>query len=312
MMGTYAPLGDSVPPVALFAWGGRADARVASRGEAWRYLSSLLLHSSLAHLASNMAVFVCASASLERRYGWWAVLPLYIVAGVGGNIYSATFEGCDVVVGASGAVLGLCAAVVVDMLHAHASMRLLISRVLFLVVAAVNLFTDAAKVSDDPSAASGTSRWSHVGGAVCGFAAAALLLPMLPVAAKPVAAATPMTTPEQSPREADPASSAAVRRQRVALVRRAAAALLSVVAAGTLIFTFGVMPLNLAGMLPASRAFAGAPKACAAACRGWCACEFSAADVAAGTPCLMATRAFAQTEGGDALRALRGGVMRFV
>jgi membrane associated rhomboid family serine protease len=95
MLGTYQSLSAEVPPVALFVWGGRADARVLAHGEVWRYLSSTVLHSSVAHLVSNMVSFLAAGLSLERRYGWWAVLPLYAVAGMGANIYSATFEGCE-------------------------------------------------------------------------------------------------------------------------------------------------------------------------------------------------------------------------
>jgi hypothetical protein len=195
-----------------------------------------------------------------------------------------------VVVGASGAVLGLCAAVLVDLMYASASMRMVWTRVVFVLVAGINLLVDVSKTKT----ASRTSRWSHIGGAVCGFATAALLLPLLPVASARAAPARPALT--TSPR------------QRAALtLRRAGQATLSTACVGVLIFSYVILPLNLAGMLE-QRSFAGQPKACAATCKGWCACVFSAADAAGGAPCLMVNVALGTGSDGstDVLRTLRG------
>ncbi len=300
-MGTYAPLAAEVPPVALFVWGGRSDARVHVHGEVWRYLSSMLLHSSIGHLASNMVGFLAAGACLERRYGWWVVLPLYLVAGLGANLYSATWEGCDVVVGASGAVLGLCAAVLADLIYARRSMRLVLHRVVFVVGVAASVLVDAVKAGRAASSSdSSTSSWSHVGGALCGFAAAALLLPLLVPAAARV---------HVSLRRGAAASPATPRRHARMLLRSCAAVTTSAACAGLLIFTFVVLPLNLMGTLR-GHSFAAQPKACAATCRGWCECSFGGDDAGAGAPCHMADRAFASAGdgdgGGDLLRTLRG------
>ena len=96
MLGTFAPLAQDVSALALFIWGGRSDGRIAVTAEVWRYITSTMLHTSITHLTSNVLTFLVAAVCLERRYGWWMIAPLYITSGVGANLYSANWEGCDV------------------------------------------------------------------------------------------------------------------------------------------------------------------------------------------------------------------------
>ena len=183
------------------------------------------------------------------------------------------------VVGASGAVLGLCAALLVDMLFAYKSMRLYGMRMGFLVVVVANLGFSALKQARTAVAHGGaTSNWSHIGGAVTGFACAGMLLPLI------TAAST--ETPHQSPRDS-----------RTAMLRRSAAITLWALCACVLVLTFCVLPLNMAGFL-GSRSFASQPKRCP--CDGWCRCNFG--DAAKGTPCIMGETVF----GGVSMRAIRG------
>ena len=286
MLDTYAPLSQDVSALTLFVWGGRSDGRIAATAEIWRYITSMMLHTSITHLASNLLTFLFASVSLERRYGWWLVAPLYITAGVGANLFSATWEGCDIVVGASGAVLGLCSALLVDVLFAYKSMRLVGARLGFLLVVACNLAVQATKEArHGGSKASGgaTSNWSHIGGAATGFAFAGMLLPLLTAAS--------LEAPRQSPRDS-----------RAAMLRRGGAITLWALCACVLVFTFCVLPLNMAGFL-GRYSFGSQPKQCA--CNGWCRCDFSSEGpaAAAGTPCSMAQLLF----GGDAsMRAIKG------
>jgi len=287
MLDTYAPLSQEMSALTLFVWGGRSDGRIAATAEIWRYITSMMLHTSITHLASNLLTFLFASVSLERRYGWWLVAPLYIMAGVGANLYSATREGCDIVVGASGAIMGLCAAVLVDVLSAYESMRLVGARLGFLLVVACNLAVHAMKEArhggSKASGQSPTSNWSHIGGAATGFACAGMLLPLL--------TAANLEAPRQSPRGS-----------RAAMLRRSAAITLWALCACMLVFTFCVLPLNMAGFLGSRSSFGSQPKNCA--CDGWCRCNFgSEGAAAAGTPCSMAQVVF----GGDvSMRAIKG------
>lgn len=282
MLGTFSSLSQDIPTVALFVWGGRSDGRIAVTAEVWRYITSTMLHTSITHLASNVLTFLFASVALERRYGWWLIAPLYITSGVGANLYSANWEGCEVVVGASGAVLGLCAALLVDTLFAHKSMKLVGTRLAFLLVVTCNLGFSGLKQARHSSAEGQTSNWSHIGGAITGFACAGMLLPLL------TAAST--ETPHQSPRDS-----------RTALLRRSGAISLWVLCAGVLLFTFCVLPLNMAGFLSSRATFGSQPKRCP--CDGWCRCDFRGEGAAAGgTPCIMAQTVF----GDVSMTALRG------
>ena len=116
---------DSIEITYLFSWGGRSDSRVwAHRSEGWRFVTSILIHASVSHLVSNFALITVASWTLERRYGWYRIAPLYFAAGIAGNIWSATYEQCAVVIGASGAAFGLVAAMLVDQAKSGHSMRM--------------------------------------------------------------------------------------------------------------------------------------------------------------------------------------------
>ena len=284
MFEPFQGIWSKIPPITLFVWGGRADARVLAQGEVWRFFTSLLLHSSLLHWLTNLFALIPLDILLERRHGALVLLAVYVLSGVGGNIWSATFEQCEVVVGASGAILGITAATAVDVCHGHRSMRLLTTRACFVLGALVGITTAAARGSV------GTSHWSHLGGSLCGLASAQLLLPLL----------TPHTV-RMPPMQLAPPQCAAPR-----FVLRMT---LSCAAAAVMILTFCILPINLMGMLPAEASFGGQqPKMCARTCTGWCACDWGAADV--GAPCLMANRAFGgaggSSSGDDLLLALRG------
>ena len=59
---------------------------------AYRWFSSLLLYKDFVQLASNLLLFLALGVHLERRFGTRRVAILTMVAGVGGNFFSAAFE----------------------------------------------------------------------------------------------------------------------------------------------------------------------------------------------------------------------------
>ena len=164
-------------------------------GERWRFVTSLIIHASVSHLCSNMPIFVLLSWSLERRYAWWRVAPLYLLAGIVGNLYSAVYEDCAIVIGASGAVFGMLGAMLVDMLKCPTTMRLLLPRIFLCVFSSVQLIFSVVDVRPSPgrggdgaraprftalparAQAGTTSYWSHIGGFLTGTAMALLILP---------------------------------------------------------------------------------------------------------------------------------------
>ena len=74
----------------------------------------MFLHVNLLHLLFNMYVLYLIGPQLERLFGHVRYLVLYLVAGLGGSVASFWFsDPHSVSAGASGAIFGLMAALVV-------------------------------------------------------------------------------------------------------------------------------------------------------------------------------------------------------
>lgn len=80
-------------------------------GEWWRLFGAMFLHAGLVHLAVNMLSLLAVGSTLERYYGHVRYAALYAVAGLAGSLASASWMD-RLSVGASGAIFGLCGAVV--------------------------------------------------------------------------------------------------------------------------------------------------------------------------------------------------------
>jgi membrane associated rhomboid family serine protease len=82
--------------------------RVAVDGEYWRLIGSAFLHIGLLHLAGNMLALAIVGPALERVFGWWRFLAVYLVAALGGSVAVYLFGSpFGAVAGASGAIYGL-------------------------------------------------------------------------------------------------------------------------------------------------------------------------------------------------------------
>lgn len=105
------------PAEQMLVWGGNAASEV-QRGQWWRLLSAVFLHSGLMHLAMNMAALLCTGPTVERVYGSRRFLLLYLGAGLAGSAMSLHFSAQQATaVGASGAVFGVAGALLVAALQ---------------------------------------------------------------------------------------------------------------------------------------------------------------------------------------------------
>jgi membrane associated rhomboid family serine protease len=92
---------------ALWYERGSADAGRILEGEVWRAATALTLHADLAHVLSNAAAAAVFVSALSSMTGAGMAFALFIVAGTGGNLVNAFFQGPPhVVVGASTAIFG--------------------------------------------------------------------------------------------------------------------------------------------------------------------------------------------------------------
>jgi membrane associated rhomboid family serine protease len=128
--------------------------RVAVDGEYWRLLGSTFLHIGLLHLAGNMLALAIVGPALERVFGWWRFLAIYLVAALGGSVAVYLFGSpFGAVAGASGAIYGLFAATLIVVRKLGLDAR-------FMVVAVALNFA--------VSFAPGISLLGHLGGFVSG------------------------------------------------------------------------------------------------------------------------------------------------
>jgi membrane associated rhomboid family serine protease len=128
--------------------------RVAVDGEYWRLLGSAFLHIGLLHLAGNLLALAIVGPALERVFGWWRFLAIYLVSALGGSVAVYLFGSpFGAVAGASGAIYGLFAATLIVVRKLGLDAR-------FMVLAVVLNFA--------VSFAPGISLLGHLGGFVTG------------------------------------------------------------------------------------------------------------------------------------------------
>lgn len=88
-------------------WGGLLPIQWME-GEAWRYLAAGFLHFGPLHLATNMICLLVWGVPLERLFGTWRFMLLYMGSIVAGSVGSVMLHtGNFVGAGASGGVSGL-------------------------------------------------------------------------------------------------------------------------------------------------------------------------------------------------------------
>ncbi|MBW8011665.1 MAG: rhomboid family intramembrane serine protease [Chloroflexi bacterium] len=78
-------------------------------GQYWRLFTPMLLHGNLLHIGFNMYALYILGPELERHFGHWQFLALYVVSGFTGVVASFIFTSAPSL-GASTAVFGLLAA----------------------------------------------------------------------------------------------------------------------------------------------------------------------------------------------------------
>lgn len=81
--------------------------------EPWRMLTALLVHGGFIHLALNMLALWMLGQILEPMLGRGRYLALYLISGLGGSVAVATLAPGSATVGASGALFGMMAALLI-------------------------------------------------------------------------------------------------------------------------------------------------------------------------------------------------------
>ena len=132
------------------------------QGQLWRLITPMFLHSSssLLHIAFNMYALLALGPQLERFYGHWRFLMLYLLGGFAGNVASFLLSP-EYSLGASTAIFGLIGAQGIFLYHHRKMFGGMAQRALtnIIVVAVVNLIIGLSP---------GIDNWGHVGGLLGG------------------------------------------------------------------------------------------------------------------------------------------------
>ncbi len=129
-------------------------------GQYWRLVTPMFLHGSILHLGFNMYALYILGSRVERFFGSFRFLGLYLIAGISGNIFSFFFTPAPSL-GSSTAIFGLLGAEGVFIYH-HRKLfgeqfRVALRQIIQ--VAAVNIVIGLSP---------GIDNWGHIGGLVGG------------------------------------------------------------------------------------------------------------------------------------------------
>lgn len=131
-------------------------------GEYWRLITYQFIHGSKSHLFFNMYALVYLGLMIENKLGWKKYLFIYLMSGVCGGLVSLIFHQEGVMMGASGAIMGLYGAFIALLItksfERKATKALLAST---LIVSLLVLINGAFGKRVDNAA--------HIGGFVSGF-----------------------------------------------------------------------------------------------------------------------------------------------
>jgi rhomboid protease GluP len=156
----------------LVLYGAKINQMIA-QGELWRLFTPMFLHGSILHIAFNMYALSKIGPRLERYYGHWRFLALYILSGFGGNVFSMMFTDAPSL-GSSTAIFGLIGAQGVFYYHNREIFGTAFRQALngIITIAAFNLVIGLSP---------GIDNWGHIGGLIGGIIFAWLSGPILDV-----------------------------------------------------------------------------------------------------------------------------------
>jgi len=141
------------------AYGMKINELIAE-GQFWRLFTPMLLHGSIMHIGFNMYALYLFGRRLERYFGHWRFLTLYLISGFAGNVISMMFTESPSL-GASTAIFGLLGAQGIFIYQNKALFGNQTRQALqsIIMVAAINLFIGLSP---------GIDNWGHIGGLIAG------------------------------------------------------------------------------------------------------------------------------------------------
>ena len=157
----------------LMTFGAFQGGKIKNRYQYYRFISSMFLHNSMAHVGSNSLSLFFLGFQVENEiknklhFGL-----LYFISGLAGNFLSLIMNQNTISVGASGAIIGLCGNFVIFFLlnYRNMSERKRYSYGTMFLFLFINLFSGLTEGGENINMA------SHIGGFLGGFAFSIILI----------------------------------------------------------------------------------------------------------------------------------------
>ncbi|WP_062355861.1 rhomboid family intramembrane serine protease [Bacillus kwashiorkori] len=153
--------GGSTDPYVLLQFGAKYNPAILA-GEWWRFITPMFIHIGVLHLLMNSIALYYLGSAVEKLYGNFRFLFIYLFSGIAGSIASFVFNPFDLSAGASGAIFGCFGALLYFGLeYPHIFFRTMGMNILFLL--GFNLIFGFTVPGIDNS--------GHIGGLIGGFLA---------------------------------------------------------------------------------------------------------------------------------------------
>ena len=153
-------LSQSVLGFDLVALMGAKDNASIAAGQVWRFITPVFIHGGYFHLIINLYSLYAIGPVVERFFGPWRTLALYLLSGTAGVLLSLSFSSYRSV-GSSGAIFGLLGSLGA-FLYANRSTFGRAGAIQLRQVVLVALFNLALGLSP------GIDNWGHLGGLIFG------------------------------------------------------------------------------------------------------------------------------------------------
>lgn len=138
---------------------------ILERGDYFRFFSSMFMHFDISHIANNMLILFLLGDNVERAYGGFKYLLIYLFSGISANAISwyiryMIFHEIYVGAGASGAIFGIIGALLYAVLRNRGRLEDMSSNKLLFILG-ISLYHGISNA--------GVDNIAHIAGFVSGF-----------------------------------------------------------------------------------------------------------------------------------------------
>ncbi|KAI8820090.1 rhomboid family-domain-containing protein [Fimicolochytrium jonesii] len=137
----------------------------------YRFITPIGLHGGVVHLLLNLSFQIRTGFAMERDFGWWRMLIIYMSSGIAGFIFGANFNPLTPSVGCSGSLYGLLACLLLDLFYNWQLITRPIRELFFLFIQiAISLLIGMLPYIDN---------FAHMGGFYTGLLAGLVFMPTI-------------------------------------------------------------------------------------------------------------------------------------